>query len=645
MQANWIGRSEGLLIRFETTGPAPKGHELIEVFTTRPDTLFGASFIAIAPDHPLAKAIADKSMDAASFIAETQKGGTTAAELETQEKKGFDTGVRVLHPVIKGETLPVLIANFIVMEYGTGAIFGCPAHDQRDLEFARAKGLPVLPVVLPPDAEAVSFAIGDEAYTGGGMLFNSGFLDGLSVEDAKKAVAEHLVQRKVKGRPAAERQVQYRLRDWGISRQRYWGCPIPMIHCPTCGIVPVPEKDLPVKLPDDVSFDKPGNPTWKHVTCPACGGPATRETDTMDTFVDSSWYFARFCSPQSNAPTDTDAVGYWLPVDQYIGGVEHAILHLLYARFFTRAMHRTGHVAIDEPFKGLFTQGMVTHETYKDSHGKWLLPEEVTTSDGAALHAATGEPVIIGAVESMSKSKKNVVDPDIIIAAYGADTARWFMLSDTPPERDIEWTAGGVEGAHRFLQRVWRLVGEAATKGAAPGGEKPAAFGPEAEALRRAAHKAVAAVTGAIEKLRFNTAVAQIYELTNALSSGLQSAGPHPAPDLAYALREAAELLARIAAPMVPHLAEEAWAMLGHQTLVAETPWPAPEMALLQEDTVTIAVQVNGKRRDELTIARDAAKEDIEAAALGLEAVARAIGGRKIKKVVVVPQRIVNVVA
>jgi leucyl-tRNA synthetase len=463
-------------------------------------------------------------------------------------------------------------------------------------------------------------------------------------------MAERLSKMKVKGKPVGERQTQYRLRDWGISRQRYWGCPIPMIHCPTCGIVPVPEKDLPVKLPDDVSFDTPGNPldrhpSWKHVTCPTCGGKAVRETDTMDTFVDSSWYFARFCSPQSGEPTDTNAVGYWLPVDQYIGGVEHAILHLLYARFFTRAMHKTGHVAVDEPFRGLFTQGMVTHETYKDSHGKWVLPEEVRRKDGKAVHVKTGEPILVGAIESMSKSKKNVVDPDTIIAAYGADTARWFMLSDTPPERDIEWTAAGVEGAHRFLQRIWRLVREAASKGAKPGAPKPQKFGPEAEALRRAAHRSLAAVTGAIEKLRFNTAVAQIYELANVLSSCVQKAQTHPTADMAYALREAAELLARIASPMVPHLAEECWALLGYHTLLAEEPWPAPEKALLLEETVTIAVQVNGKRRDELTIARDAAKEDIEAAALKLDNVVRAIGGRKIKKVVVVPQRIVNVVA
>jgi leucyl-tRNA synthetase len=650
MQANWIGRSEGLLIRFETVGATPEGLDLIEVFTTRPDTLYGASFIAIAPDHPLAKAVAEKNAGAAAFIDECHHHGTSAAELETQEKKGFDTGLRVRHPVIEGAELPVLIANFILMEYGTGAIFGCPAHDQRDLEFARAKGLPVIPVVLPPDADPANFAIGDEAYTGDGTMINSGMLDGLSVEAAKQKIAEHLTTQRVKGKPVGLRQTQYRLRDWGISRQRYWGCPIPMIHCPTCGIVPVPEQDLPVKLPDDVSFDKPGNPldhhpTWKHVTCPSCRGKALRETDTMDTFVDSSWYFARFTSPQSATPTDTNAIGYWLPVDQYIGGVEHAILHLLYARFFTRAMRKTGHVAIDEPFRGLFTQGMVTHETYKDSHGKWLLPEEVSRKDGKAVHAKTGEPIIIGAIESMSKSKKNVVDPDTIIAAYGADTARWFMLSDTPPERDIEWTAGGVEGAHRFLQRVWRLVRDAAAKGAKPGTPKPAAFGPEAEALRRSAHRSVAAVTSAIEKLRFNAAVAHIYELANALSAGLQGSGPHPSPDLAYALREAAELLARIAAPMVPHLAEECWALLGYNTLLAEEPWPVPEKALLLEETVTIAVQVNGKRRDELTIARDAASEDIEAAALKLDNVVRAIGGRKIKKVVIVPQRIVNVVA
>jgi leucyl-tRNA synthetase len=649
MQANWIGRSEGLLIRFEIVTPAgPSDVKLIEVFTTRPDTLFGASFIALSPDHPLAKTISERDGNAAAFIKECRQAGTSAAEIETQAKKGYDTGLRVKHPVIAGAELPVFIANFILMEYGTGAIFGCPAHDQRDLEFARAYGLSVIPVVLPPGADPKSFVIADEAYTGDGTLINSGFLDGLSVPDAKEKMADHLGAETAGGEKQGMRRTEFRLRDWGISRQRYWGCPIPMIHCPRCGIVPVPDEDLPVKLPEDVSFDGMGNPldrhpTWKHVRCPKCSEAATRETDTMDTFVDSSWYFARFCSPHASVPTDTNAVAYWLPVDQYIGGVEHAILHLLYARFFTRAMHRAGHTNLDEPFKGLFTQGMVTHETYKDQHGKWVTPKEVVTRDGAALHAETGEPILVGPIESMSKSKKNVVDPDDIIAAYGADTARWFMLSDTPPERDIEWTAGGVEGAHRFLQRVWRLVNEASERGQPV--QEPGSFGEDALALRRASHRAVAAVTAAIEKLRFNVAIAQIYELANALSAALQKAGAEPAPDFRFALREAAEMLTRIAAPMVPHLAEECWRLLGKAGLLAAEPWPVPDFALLEENTVIIAVQVNGKRRDELRIARDAPKEDIESAALKLDNVVRAIGGRKVKKIVIVPQRIVNVVA
>ena len=649
MQSNWIGRSEGLLIRFETGhGTAPKGHDLIEVYTTRPDTLFGASFMAIAPDHPLAKAIAEDDARTSVFIAECRRMGTTAAELETQAKKGFDTGVRVRHPVIPGAELPVYIANFIVMDYGTGAIFGCPAHDQRDLEFARAYGLPVLPVVLPGGADPKTFAIGDEAYSGGGTMINSGFLDGLSVAEAKTAIAGHLAKETVVGKPRAERQTRFRLRDWGISRQRYWGCPIPMIHCPVCGILPVPAEDLPVKLPDDVSFDKPGNPldrhpTWKHVICPTCGGPARRETDTMDTFVDSSWYFARFCSPRAAEPTDSNAVGHWLPVDQYIGGVEHAILHLLYARFFTRAMHRTGHVTIDEPFRGLFTQGMVTHETYKDSQRRWVFPQEVTYRDGQAVHVTTGEPIIVGVVESMSKSKKNVVDPDDIIARYGADTARWFMLSDTPPERDIEWTEGGVEGAYRFLQRLWHLVQDVA---ALPADAGTLTDDPRGLAIRKDAHKALDRVTHAIEGLRFNSAVAFIYSLTNLLDASVRDYKSEKySNSISLALRESADILVHIFAPMMPHLAEECWAELGHATLLAETAWPEADPALLLDDTITIAVQVNGKRRDELTIARDAAKEDIEAAALKLDNVVRAIGGRKIKKVVVVPQRIINVVA
>jgi leucyl-tRNA synthetase len=649
MQANWIGRSEGLHIRFETKG-APKHQPIIEVFTTRPDTLFGASFIAVGPDHHLARKIAETNAAAKEFIADCERMGTSAAGIETAEKRGFDTGVRVNHPFIEGGELPVYIANFILMEYGTGAIFGCPAHDQRDLEFARKYELPVVPVVLPPGEDAASFAVGSEAYTGEGTLIKSDFLNGLDAAAAKNEIAERLEKRQVQNRPQGERQIQYRLRDWGISRQRYWGCPIPVVHCEACGIVPVPHEDLPVRLPEDVSFDVPGNPldrhpSWKHVPCPKCGAPAVRETDTMDTFVDSSWYFARFCSPQAPEPTDPEAADYWLPVDQYIGGVEHAILHLLYARFFTRAMRRTGHINVDEPFRSLFTQGMVCHATFKDANGKWVFPSDVVYRDGSALHAESGLPITVGPVESMSKSKKNVVDPDEIIARYGADTARWFILSDTPPERDVEWTESGVEGAFRFIQRLWRLVAEAETKGAKLGDAVPNAFGNEALALRRAAHKCVASTTHAIEKLRFNAAVAQVYELANALSAALQQAQAKVGPDMQFALREAAEILVRVANPMVPHLAEEAWRTLGHKSLLAEEPWPEAEPGLISEDTVTIAVQVNGKRRDELTIARDAPKEDIEKAALKLDNVVRAIGGREIKKIVVVRQRVVNVVA
>jgi leucyl-tRNA synthetase len=654
MQSNWIGRSEGLLILFETMPEtAPEDVPTIQVFTTRPDTLFGASFLAIAPDHPLANAVAETDKAAADFIAECQRHGTSAAELETLEKKGYDTGARVAHPVIEGATLPVYIANFILSEYGTGAIFGCPAHDQRDLEFARKYDLPVTPVVLPPDADAASFAIGDEAYTGDGTMINSGFLDGMDVATAKAAMGDRLEKQNVRNTQQGERKIQFRLRDWGISRQRYWGCPIPMIHCETCGIVPVPKDDLPVKLPDDVSFDRPGNPldhhpSWKTVTCPSCGGPARRETDTMDTFVDSSWYFARFTAPRAETPTVPEVADEWLPVDQYIGGIEHAILHLLYARFFTRAMHSTGHVGLDEPFAGLFTQGMVTHETYRTRDGQWVEPGHVriegSEGDRKAFHTETGEEIAIGALEKMSKSKKNTVGPEEIVGQYGADTARWFMLSDTPPERDIQWTEAGVEGSYRFLQRMWRMTGEVAALGPAAS-QAPDEMSAEATDLRRVTHKTIAAVTASIENLRFNSAVAQIYELSNALSSALNKAGKSPDAGLHFALAEATEMLARLAAPMVPHLAEECWSMLGHDELLAQHGWPMPDPALVVDDQVTIAVQVNGKRRDELTIARDASKEDIEAAALKLDNVVRAIGGKEIKKIVVVPQRIVNVVA
>jgi len=667
MQKNWIGRSEGLLVRFaldQTT--TPNGESELDVFTTRPDTLFGAKFMALAPDHPLAAAAAAKNPALAKFIEECRHRGTAQAEIDTAEKLGFDTGMKALHPFDASWQIPVYVANFILMEYGTGAIFGCPAHDQRDLDFVNKYGLGNVPVVCPPDVDPKTFVITDKAYDGDGRMINSRFLDGMTIAEAKEEVARRLESESAGNRPVAQRQVNYRLRDWGVSRQRYWGAPIPIIHCAKCGLVPVPEKDLPVILPDDVTFDRPGNPldrhpTWKNVACPQCGGTARRETDTMDTFVDSSWYFARFTDPWiKNAPTDRPMADAWLPVDQYIGGIEHAILHLLYSRFFTRAMKETGHVGLDEPFAGLFTQGMVVHETYRTKDGEWAAPVEVKIeSDGDARRAsliATGEAVAIGPIEKMSKSKRNTIDPDEIISTYGADVARWFMLSDSPPERDVEWTERGVQGAWRFAQRLWRLVGEAGEVAQGAPAERPATFTPAALKLRKATHRALFAVTADIEKLHFNVCVAHIYEFANTLNAVIGDMGSEDGadlgaqtgavatPDFRWAMREAVNVLVQLFAPMMPHLAEECWASLGQATLVAQAPWPQLEPDLLIENTITLPVQINGKKRAEVTVPRDAKPAEIEAAVLALDAVKRALDGKRAKKVIVVPGRIVNVV-
>jgi leucyl-tRNA synthetase len=701
MQKNWIGRSEGLLVRFaldpKTT---PAGESELEVFTTRPDTLFGAKFMALAPDHPLAVAAARKNPKLAQFIEECRHRGTAQAEIDTAEKMGFDTGITALHPFDPAWKLPVYVANFILMDYGTGAIFGCPAHDQRDLDFVNKYGLGNIPVVCPPGQDAKTFVITDTAYDGDGRMINSRFLDGMTTAEAKEEVARRLentylvppagrgrspersdddrargptgdtqaagtpphpdplpARGERENRPVAERQVNFRLRDWGISRQRYWGCPIPVIHCPACGVVPVPKADLPVTLPDDVTFDRPGNPldrhpTWKYVKCPQCGGEATRETDTMDTFVDSSWYFERFTDPWiDTAPTNLPVVDRWMAVDQYIGGIEHAILHLLYSRFFTRAMRKTGHVGLDEPFAGLFTQGMVVHETYSNKKGEWFAPAEVKVeTEGETRRAnliATGEEVEIGAIEKMSKSKRNTVDPDEIMSTYGADVARWFMLSDSPPDRDVEWTERGVQGAWRFTNRLWRLVGEAAEIARSAPAERPKSFAPAALAVRKAAHRALARVTDDIEKLHFNVCVAAIYEFANALGAAIGDIDSEEwgTADFRWATREAVNILVQLFNPMMPHLAEECWAVLGHKTLVAEAPWPQVERDLLIEDTLTLPVQVNGKKRAEVTVGRNAANAEIEAAVLALDAVKRVLDGKAPKKVIVVPQRIVNVVA
>ncbi|HEX6376967.1 MAG TPA: leucine--tRNA ligase [Allosphingosinicella sp.] len=619
MQENWIGKSQGLRFRFDLTEPVA-GETGFGVFTTRPDTIFGASFAAISPDHPIALALAEQNEALAAFIAECKQGGTTAAELETAEKNGFDTGIRVVHPLDPDWTLPLYVANFVLMDYGAGAIFGCPAHDQRDLDFARKYGLPVTRVVAPSPEEAAE-PIRDEAYAGPGRLVNSRFLDGLDAEDAIREVIS-----RAEAEGWGEGTTVWRLRDWGVSRQRYWGTPIPIVHCEACGPVPVAREQLPVLLPEDIDFETPGNPLdrhtdWAHLACPSCGGPARRETDTLDTFVDSSWYFIRFASQPADAPFDRSEAERWLPVDQYIGGVEHAILHLLYARFWTRALKRIGKLDVEEPFKGLFTQGMVTHLTYQDAEGRWLTPEEAEAHPG---------PLTRGRIEKMSKSKRNTVDPEPIVDQYGADAVRWFMLSDSPPERDLEWSEAGIQGSWRFVQRIWRLAAEEAERG----GSTWLGDGDDL-ALDRKVHRTIAAVGANIEALAFNKAIANLYELTNALEKAPAS------PSRSRAV----ETLIRLAAPMVPHLAEEAWAALGREGLIAEAEWPVADPGLLVEEQVTIAVQVNGKLRDTLTAPKGAARETLEEMALASEKVVRILEGRPPRKVIVVPDRLVNLVA
>ena len=633
MQQNWIGRSEGLRFSFEIDSDEFDG---IEVYTTRPDTIFGASFCALSADHPLTQVLADDNAELQAFIEDCRKTGTSEEAIQRAEKLGFDTGLAVKHPFIEGCTLPVLVANFVLMDYGTGAVFGCPAHDQRDLDFARKYDLPVRPVVIPDGEDAATFTVGTEAYTGDGKLGNSDFLDGMGVDEAKSAVISRMEQH-----GQGTREVNWRLRDWGVSRQRYWGCPIPIIHCPECGIVPVPKADLPVELPTDVSFDKPGNPlnhhpSWKYVACPQCGADAERETDTFDTFIDSSWYYARFASPHATEPLDKAQVEYWLPVDQYIGGIEHAILHLLYSRFYARAMKQVGAFHLSEPFDGLFTQGMVNHETYKAEGKGWVEPGDVIKRDDGGLALEDGTPVTTHGIEKMSKSKKNVVDPTHIVDAYGADAARLFMLSDSPPERDLEWTDAGIDGAWRYINRLWRLVSEPA--GAiADSDALPEALEGDALELIKLTHKTVQGMTDDIDAFRFNRAVARLRELSNAYE-----AFKGDAPEVR---RHVLDRITLMVAPMMPHLAEEMWAELGHTTLVIDTPWPQADAAFLADDTITLPVQINGKKRDELVIAAGADQAAIEEAALALDRVKSQIEGKTVRKVIVVKDRIVNIVA
>ncbi len=620
MQENWIGKSRGAQFAFDLSNG-----ERVEVYSTRPDTIFAASFVALAPDHPVAQGVAAQNCEAAKFVEHCKKGGTTAAEIEAGEKLGFDTGLGAVHP-FTGEHLPVFIANFVLMEYGTGAVMGVPGHDSRDFEFASKYCLPILRVVASDPARADAPMA--QAEPGDGVLVNSGEYDGLTVEDAKAAIVARLEQEQ-RGRGTTV----WRLRDWGVSRQRYWGTPIPFIHCDACGVVPVPRQQLPVTLPEDVDFQTPGNPLerhpkWRHTGCPTCSRSALRETDTLDTFVDSSWYFLRFASQPEDRPFDPEEVAEWMPVEQYIGGIEHAILHLLYARFWTRALERLGQISVKEPFASLFTQGMVTHETYSrrdpaDGRQTYFSPEEVERSANRALLKADGFPVEIGRVVKMSKSKKNVVDPDTIIDRYGADAVRWFMLSDSPPERDLPWSEAGIEGCARFVHRLWRLF-DGNNTGA----------GEADNELDRKLHRTIAAVGEDIEALAFNKAVARLYELTSAIEKAAPSASRGTA----------VRALVQMVAPMMPHLAEEAWAAMGQSGLVADAPWPAVDETLLVDDQVTIAVQHMGKLRDTLTAPKGAAKADLEALALASEKVQRSIGGAPVRKVIVVPDRLVNIV-
>ena len=678
MQANWIGKSEGLQMYFQwlddeaspdylfeeegSKDITPKlGHSSIhdwvlehfpndvQVYTTRPDTLFGASFIALSPDHPIVQGLAKSNPEIQDFIDECAKIGTSEEAIAQAPKLGFDTGLRVIHPLMdlrsptEEHTLPVWIANFVLMGYGTGAIFGCPAHDQRDLDFARKYNLPVTPVILPDGENPDTFEIENEAYTGDGTIYNSNhYLDGLRKEEGvKTAISEIEKRRYGKGK------TQYRLRDWGVSRQRYWGCPIPVIKCESCGPQPVPENDLPVKLPyEHIDLSIPGNPldrhpTFRHgtkdnpVTCPKCGEKAERETDTLDTFADSSWYFARFAGGNTEDTPIGTAANDWLPVDQYVGGVEHAVLHLLYARFFTRGLRDCGLLDLPngEPFAGLFTQGMVTHAVFTDEDGEYVMPADVIEDGNQLLHIESKKLITKGDVIKMSKSKKNVVDPNDIIEGYGADVARWFVLSDSPPERDVEWTESGVIGAWRFSKKVWSLVSET-------GKLDPMTIAADAKgdalALRRFAHKALEKITAGIESFRFNTSVAQIYELTNALKK-------YKPNDAAKA--EALGILIRAIAPFMPHLSEECWSHLGGEGLCYHAPWPVVDPAMLVEDEVTLPIQVNGKRRSELTAAKDISKDDAEKLALANEAVQRSLEGLTVRKVIVVPGRIINIVA
>ncbi|AFX98670.1 leucyl-tRNA synthetase [Candidatus Endolissoclinum faulkneri L2] len=636
MQQNWIGRSDGVLISFQLTGEV---REKLDVFTTRPDTLFGASFCAISANHTLAYKLAETNKTLQTFIAKCNRTCTSEVNIDTSEINGYRTAIKAKHPFLPDKNLPVYISNLVLAEYGTGAIFGCPSSNQRDLDFARKYNLPVIPVVLPPKENEATFSVGCKAYTGPGTMYNSDFLNGMDVQTAKSAIIERLEKCGI-----GKRSITWRLRDWGVSRQRYWGCPIPMIHCKSCGAVAVPEDQLPIKLPMDIDFSSPGNPldrhpTWKYTICSLCGNNAIRETDTLDTFFESSWYFARLTDVNSDIPFEHKSANYWLPVDQYIGGVEHAILHLLYARFFTRALRDCGYLSIKEPFSQLITQGMVCHKTYWGGN-RWLYPEEITTNASNRLITIEGnEPVIAGRIEKMSKSKRNTVVPETIISQYGADTVRLFILSDNPPERDLEWNEKGIDSAWRYINRLWREITEYKINLISIKTIKPSVLSSEAKSIYRECHRTIVSVTDNIEKYRFNSAIAQIRELSNRIFT-LSGKGEGEA----WTLRFGFETLIKMMAPIIPHICEELWLKLGYRDMLANVPWPEADVSLIESKTVTIVIQINGKLRGRIETEKNTLEEEIIAQTSKHPSMLKLLEGKTIRKIIVVPNKVVNFV-
>ena len=649
MQRNWIGKSRGMEVQFPYHQASIGEAGALKVFTTRPDTLMGATYVAVAAEHPLATLAARDDAELRAFIEECKAGSVAEADVATQEKKGRPTSLFVEHP-LTGEKLPIWVANYVLIHYGDGAVMAVPAHDERDFEFATKYDLPIKPVVRTSVGDLTP-APWMAAYGEHGVLINSGDFDGLDFQAAFDAIETALVKKNL-----GQSRTQFRLRDWGISRQRYWGCPIPIVHCDACGDVPVPEDQLPVVLPEDVVPDGAGSPLARmpefyECSCPKCGAPAKRETDTMDTFVESSWYYARYASPHyEGGLVEPGAANHWLPVDQYIGGIEHAILHLLYARFFHKLMRDEGLVTSNEPFKNLLTQGMVNAETYfrMEANGKktWINPADVTLERDAkakvisAVLTSDGLPVEIGGTEKMSKSKKNGIDPQTMIDQYGADTCRLFMMFASPPDMSLEWSDSGVEGSHRFLRRVWRLAQAHVTQGPA-GVLDLTALNDDQKAIRRSIHQAIKQASVDIgQHQKFNTAVAQVMTLMNVLEKAPQATEQDRA-----LLQEGLETVVLLLAPITPHISHELWNALGKTTPVIDAGWPALDKSALVQDTLQLVIQVNGKLRGHIELPAGASREEIEAAARVNENVLRFIDGLTIRKVIVVPGKLVNIVA